>query len=130
MLRNVKARSSVVDGWKTIECLIINEVSQISSHVLETVDYLARSLRENNFPLGGIQLIMSEDFFQLPPVANPFDPGAFAFTSSIWELAAPNWTVLEEVVRQNETDFVSFLNRVAEGQCTKVQTVRSGEFES
>ncbi|XP_060598970.1 uncharacterized protein LOC132752640 [Ruditapes philippinarum] len=55
---------------RIIRCdtLIVDECSMISKKVFEAVDLLCRSVRKNERYFGGIQVIFSGDFFQLPPV--------------------------------------------------------------
>ena len=58
------------DNWLKTEILIIDEVSMMSQYTFEMIDYIARKLRKNEKPFGGIQVIFSGDFYQLPPVFN------------------------------------------------------------
>ena len=61
--------------WQELEVFIIDETSMICSRVLETVEFVMRSVRNSDRPFGGLQAIVSADFFQLPPVANEFAQG-------------------------------------------------------
>eukprot|EP00029_Vermamoeba_vermiformis_P013062 TRINITY_DN7997_c0_g2_i1.p1 TRINITY_DN7997_c0_g2~~TRINITY_DN7997_c0_g2_i1.p1 ORF type:complete len:234 (+),score=24.65 TRINITY_DN7997_c0_g2_i1:44-745(+) len=54
--------------WKRAKVLIIDEVSMIDAELFDKLDFVARVVRGQNKPFGGIQLICSGDFFQLPPV--------------------------------------------------------------
>ena len=117
LMKRVLSKPATVQEWRDLDCLVIDEISQISARVLEAVDFVARQIRGNCQPFGGIQCIMSGDFFQLPPVSSSYDPGSFAFYSKVWKKTASHVIVLEDVVRQNEKPFVSFLERLAEGKC-------------
>ncbi len=57
--------------WKRFEkarVLIIDEVSMLHAHRLDMVERVCRRFKRNDLPFGGIQVILSGDFFQLPPV--------------------------------------------------------------
>ena len=49
--------------------LIIDEVSMVDAELFEKIEYIAREVRKNPYPFGGIQLVCCGDFFQLPPVS-------------------------------------------------------------
>ena len=105
--------------WQELEVLIIDETSMISSRVLETVEFVMRSVRNSDRPFGGLQTIVSADFFQLPPVANEFDPGEYTFQYKHWDKIFPHKFLLTEIVRQDERDFIEFLGNLADGTCTE-----------
>ncbi len=48
--------------------LIIDEISMLPPNALDAVEAICREVKENNLPFGGLQVILSGDFFQLPPV--------------------------------------------------------------
>lgn len=54
--------------WENAKVLIIDEISMLSASFFEKLDRIGRSIRRDSRPFGGIQLILSGDFFQLPPV--------------------------------------------------------------
>ncbi len=57
--------------WKRFEkarVLIIDEVSMLHAHRLDMVERVCRRFKRNDLPFGGLQVILSGDFFQLPPV--------------------------------------------------------------
>lgn len=57
--------------WKRFEkarVLIIDEVSMLHAHRLDMVERVCRRFKRNDAPFGGLQVILSGDFFQLPPV--------------------------------------------------------------
>ena len=78
---------------------------------------VSRSVKGNDRPFGGIQLIFTGDFLQLPPVVKGKDR-RFAFETSAWgrcNLLNINLTVVK---RQSDQRLVELLNRVREGKCT------------
>ena len=55
--------------WRKCKHLIIDEVSVVVGNYFKKLEHVARSVKNNDKPFGGIQLIMCGDFFQLPPVS-------------------------------------------------------------
>ena len=69
--------------WKRFEkarVLIIDEVSMLHAHRLDMVEKVCRRFKRSDLPFGGLQVILSGDFFQLPPVTKP---GAVAMRAPI-----------------------------------------------
>ena len=61
-------------NWKRInntDVLIIDEVSMVENHILERLNRVMKSARGKKKPFGGVQIIVTGDFCQLPPV-RPF----------------------------------------------------------
>ncbi|GAA6051095.1 hypothetical protein JCM3770_004710 [Rhodotorula araucariae] len=57
--------------WRETQVLIIDEVSMSPADLFTKLHVLGKLIRRNKKPFGGIQLIVSGDFFQLPPVPEP-----------------------------------------------------------
>ena len=108
VLRNFGA----VARWRSTKVLVVDEVSMLSSSLFETLDYLARQLRNNDMPFGGIQLVFCGDFAQLPPIR-----GDFCFQSKMWPLcfASKHMLRLSTIFRQQDEHYVQILNQVREG---------------
>lgn len=87
------------------DILIIDEISMLHDFRLDMVDQVCREVRESDEPFGGIQLIMSGDFFQLPPI-NREDSlrGGFVVGSKVWQEIDPVIIYLDEQFRQKEGD--------------------------
>jgi ATP-dependent DNA helicase PIF1 len=93
-------------------------VSMIDATLFDKLEQIARRVRQNSEPFGGLQLIVSGDFFQLPPVARPDGPGyKFAFQAESWDKVFPkeNMSSLTRVFRQKENDFVRILEGMRKG---------------
>jgi ATP-dependent DNA helicase PIF1 len=69
-----------VKNWQKCDILIIDEISMIGGTLFQKLDEIAKILRGNNLPFGGIQLIVSGDFLQLPPVKD-----IWIFKTKEWE---------------------------------------------
>lgn len=67
--RILSARSSYARrNWRRTQVLIIDEISMLDGGLFDKLESLARKIRRNNEPFGGIQLVLTGDFCQLPPV--------------------------------------------------------------
>lgn len=110
--------------WFNLECLIIDEVSMMSLKLLLILDAIARILyNKPNIPFGGLQVIFSGDFYQLPPVKSSDEEkeaSMFCFEHSLWnELFPPdNQIVLKSIFRQEEAQFLKVLKYVRQGRIT------------
>lgn len=101
-----KSRREIIE--KT-DVLIIDEISMMHDFRLDMIDNIARLVRRKpDVPFGGIQLIMSGDFFQLPPVNRVGSlEGSFVVFSKAWAELDPVICYLEEQHRQENDDALS-----------------------
>lgn len=97
-----KGRREIIE--KT-DVLIIDEISMLHDYRLDMVDEVCRLVRRKDEPFGGIQVIMSGDFFQLPPVnRNDSREGGFVVNSRVWQELDPVILYLTDQFRQSEGD--------------------------
>jgi ATP-dependent DNA helicase PIF1 len=106
--------------WKTIDILIIDEVSMMSYKIFEMLDAIGKKIRRNSKPFGGIQVIFSGDFYQLPPVGKKDEPETtkFCFESSLWfeTFTLQDHVTLCKIFRQNDPIYQDILNQIREGR--------------
>lgn len=108
-----KGRREIIE--KT-DILIIDEISMLHDYRLDMVDEVCRLVRKKDVPFGGIQIIMSGDFFQLPPI-NRGDSraGGFVVNSSVWQELDPTICYLAEQHRQDDEALLEILNALRAG---------------
>jgi hypothetical protein len=84
---------------------------------LDMIDEACRLIREKDEPFGGIQLVMSGDFFQLPPI-NRGDSraGGFVVNSKVWQELDPAICYLAEQHRQDDEQLLDILNSMRSGE--------------
>jgi len=108
---------------KSLNRIIIDEISMVRADLLDIVDYRLRTVRENNKPFGGVQIVMVGDFYQLPPVLTMnerevFDEiydGNFVFSAKVFR-QLPLYTIeLGKVYRQQDEHFVELLGNIRTG---------------
>ncbi len=108
--------------FKSIDVIIIDEISMVRADQLDNIDYALRLNRNSNELFGGVQMLFFGDLFQLPPVvATPFERNYFQtvyespyfFSAKVFEQGFEMETFeLRTVYRQEEKRFVSLLESI------------------
>lgn len=106
--------------WKAAKVFIIDEVSMVDGQFFDLLAALAVALRKKKTrrPFGGIQLVVTGDFFQLPPVTKSGKDVFFAFQSDAWKESIETTVTLTQVFRQKDNHFVELLNELRRGEIT------------
>jgi ATP-dependent DNA helicase PIF1 len=102
---------------RKIEILVIDEISMISSDFFDKVSEFMGMVREKPYlPFGGVQLVISGDFAQLPSVEGQ----KYCFQSSVWEAMDITTVNLVESMRQrDDEEFMEILRELRWGRMTK-----------
>ncbi|WP_018143182.1 PIF1 family DEAD/DEAH box helicase [Alloscardovia criceti] len=125
------------------DILVIDEVSMIHAWLFDLVDEICRRARKNNLPFGGMQVVLSGDFFQLPPVsvssrnsdllglseetlrmharyaAQGKNMEGFITESFAWEALQPIACYLTEQHRQDDGQLLSVLTSIRHGEVSQ-----------
>lgn len=96
----VKGNKNAANRWRSTAVLVIDEVSMISAELLDLIEQLARFIRNDKRPWGGIQVVLVGDFFQLPPVERAKEP-RFSFEADAWS-TIDQCIQLQKVFRQRD----------------------------
>lgn len=115
-LEAMHEREPLVRRVRNTHVLIIDEVSMLDANLLGLVDQALTSLRGNDKPFGGLQVVFVGDFFQLPPVNKDRERTKFAFESPAWEDANPLTCYLSEQHRQDDELFLGLLSAMRQGE--------------
>lgn len=118
LIGKIKKSRKAFLRWMKTDTLVIDEVSMMTPELFEKLEEIARKIRRDERPFGGLQLIMVGDFFQLPPVAKGEDT-KFVFESPLWASMGLTTHALTEIVRQKNPEFQAILNEARTGQLTK-----------
>ena len=108
-------------NWRKTQILVVDEVSMMSKYLFELLDDIGRAIRQPDKPFGGIQLIFSGDFHQLPPVGSYKNPDTtmFCFESNRWSSSFDTQMELIEIFRQTNEKFINILHEIRRGIITK-----------
>jgi len=112
-----KEKRSII---KTMDILVIDEISMVRSDLLDAVDSVLRRFRNRSKPFGGVQLLMIGDLQQLTPVVtdeeaqllSAYYPTPYFFGSRALSQLDYVTIELKEVYRQQDERFISILNSV------------------
>lgn len=118
LVGKIKKSRRAVFRWRNANTLVIDEVSMMTPDLFEKLEEIARSIRGNQRPFGGLQIIMVGDFYQLPPVSKGQDTD-FVFESPLWSKLGLITHDLTQIVRQKDEAFQTILNQARCGQLTK-----------
>jgi ATP-dependent DNA helicase PIF1 len=124
LIKKIQKNKHSKAAWRETEILVVDEVSMMSLKLFETLDAIGKSVRKDRRPFGGLQLIFSGDFYQLPPVGDKDDPDTckFCFESELWFSTFPkqNHIQLKKIFRQNDPVYQTILNQVREGRLKRL----------
>ncbi|MEN8123934.1 MAG: helix-turn-helix domain-containing protein [Bacteroidota bacterium] len=120
-LRELKEKKYLKKNIDNSKVLIIDEISMLHRKQFDMVNEVLKFFKETDEPFGGIQLIISGDFFQLPPIGeqNEINRDKFAFMSQAWLDA--NFTIcyLTEQFRQTDNQLNDILNEIRSGNVSQ-----------
>ena len=106
--------------WKGTDILVVDEVSMLSLKLFNILNEIGKAVRGNLKPFGGIQLIFSGDFFQLPPVGDKEEPDTqrFCFESDDWDSVFERSCQIQlvKIFRQTDEIYSTILNQIREGR--------------
>ena len=113
--------------FRTLDLLIIDEISMVRADILDAVDMTLRLFRRNDKPFGGVQLLMIGDVNQLSPVVKEGErqymervyPAPYFFHSKALQKLDYIIIELQQVHRQKDNDFLEILNAVRENRVTE-----------
>jgi ATP-dependent DNA helicase PIF1 len=116
IIRRVTQKKELRQHWRT-DILIVDEVSMMSKRMFELLNSIAKRVRGNTLPFGGMQVIFVGDFFQLPPV----EADGFCFESDQWFDVFPKKQHLElkTFFRQSDPVYIDILMKIRKGSLDK-----------
>ena len=103
LVKKIKRNQKAKNRWMRTKVLIIDEISMVDGDLFDKLEAIARATRNNGRPFGGIQLVITGDFFQLPPVPDHGGRDAkFSFDASTWNTSIEHTIGLTQVFRQKD----------------------------
>lgn len=112
---------------KTLDLLVIDEVSMVRADLLDQIDDALRRYRDASRPFGGVQLLLIGDLMQLPPVANDSEwlqlaqyyPTPYFFSSHALAKTHCVTVELRHIYRQQDAAFIELLEQVRLNQLSQ-----------
>ncbi|MBR1770010.1 MAG: AAA family ATPase, partial [Bacteroidales bacterium] len=113
---------------RSLDLIIIDEVSMVRCDVIDGVDRVLKTLRRDtkNRPFGGVQVLMIGDLNQLPPIATeedemmlrPYYNNFYFFSSNALKQSNYITISLKHIYRQEDKTFINILNNVRDKKTT------------
>jgi len=122
--RNFKMSRDKINIIRSLDLLVIDEISMVRSDLLDAVDSVLRRFKNHHQPFGGVQLLMIGDIQQLAPVVKEDDwdilgkyyDSAFFFGSLALRQTDYVTIELQHVYRQKDLSFITLLNKIRDNQ--------------
>ncbi|OAR02091.1 hypothetical protein LLEC1_06673 [Akanthomyces lecanii] len=119
LVKKVRRNPKAKNRWLKCKVLVIDEISMVDGDLFDKLSQIGRTIRNDGRPWGGIQLVITGDFFQLPPVPDDSKVAAkFAFDAATWTTSIEHTIGLTQVFRQRDPDFARMLNEMRLGKIT------------
>lgn len=117
--------------FRNLELLVVDEVSMLRADILDAMNFMLQSVRKNQMPFGGVQVLFIGDLLQLPPVVKQqewhilknYYSGMYFFHSEVIRQQPPLYIELEKIYRQRDDRFISILNNL------RNNTINQTDFE-
>ena len=124
IIKKIFANKRSLKNWRSTSVLVVDEVSMLSYKLFEMLNKIGKLVRGiNQLPFGGIQVIFTGDFFQLPPVGDKEDNDSsrFCFESEEWNMVFDKkcQIQLKKIFRQSDEEYATILNQIREGKITR-----------
>lgn len=124
--KNFKFNKRKIDILRSLDLLIIDEISMVRADLLDGIDQILRRFNDKNKPFGGIQLLMIGDVQQLAPVVkqdewnliSKFYETPFFFSSKAYQEARVVTIELQKIYRQEDKKFIDILEEVRNNKLT------------
>lgn len=103
LVKKIRRNPKAKNRWMRTRVLIVDEISMVDGDLFDKLSQVGRIIRNNGRPWGGIQLVITGDFFQLPPVPDRDTRDTkFAFEAATWNTSIDHTIGLTEVFRQKD----------------------------
>lgn len=119
-----KINRTKINIIKSLDLLVIDEISMVRADLLDAIDSVLRRYRDRNLPFGGVQLLMIGDLQQLSPIAKEeewqllrnYYETVYFFSSRALKQCKYESIELTHVYRQSDKHFIDLLNKVRDNK--------------
>jgi nucleoside-triphosphatase THEP1 len=120
LIKNLKLNKAKRQLIRSIELLIIDEVSMLRADILDAIDTILKYVNRNSLQFGGIQVLFIGDLLQLPPVVKQnewnilsnYYSNLYFFNAHALNVEKPLHVELDKVYRQEDQAFIEILNNL------------------
>lgn len=123
----LKENDRLIKRYNNIDILIIDEVSMLHGKRLDMVNQVCKWLRERDEPFGGLQIILTGDLFQLPPINRGDTSIDFVHLSDAWQELQPKTCYLKEQHRQVNDPLLDLLESMRANDLSQAHFDALGE---
>lgn len=111
-LEQLLGKSYLRKRFETTQVLIIDEVSMLTPGLFEAVNTILQNVHFSPEPFGGIQVVLTGDFFQLPPVMREGEGPRFIWQTELWKQMDLAVCYLSERHRHGDKGFIQLLDEM------------------
>jgi hypothetical protein len=128
MVKHLNMREQKRKLLQELELLIIDEVSMLRADLLDTIDFVLKSVRrQQHRAFGGVQVLFIGDLMQLPPVVKEeewnvlrnYYNSIYFFDAQVLKHEKPVYIELDKIYRQSDNTFIDLLNNLRNNKVTK-----------
>jgi len=127
ILEKLLSKSYLRKRFETTKVLIIDEVSMLTPGLFTAVSDILKNIRFSIKPFGGLQVVLTGDFFQLPPVLKKQEQKdtktkeqitapRFIWQTETWKQLNPKICYLSERHRHNDIQLIQLLDEIRKGK--------------
>lgn len=117
---NKKFSKTKINIIKSMDLLIIDEISMVRADVLDGIDKTLKRFRDKSKVFGGVQVLMIGDLQQLSPVIRedewqllkPYYQTGYFFSSYAYQCCNAVTIELRHIYRQENPKFIEILNEI------------------
>lgn len=127
LVDKIRKNKDKLNRWKNADIIIIDECSMLGANILTLLDAIGKEIRLGKRelrlrqkkkvpipPFGGVQIIISADFCQLPPINDEY-----AFKSPVWDALDPFYFRMTHPYRYPDLDHFHRIMRIRVGEHTE-----------
>lgn len=113
-IENLVQKEHLYKRFERTQVLVVDEVSMLSARLFDFVERICRAMKRNEEPFGGMQIVLSGDFFQLPPISKDSGNGGAEFInfSDAWKNMDVRVCYLDEQFRHSDSSLERILNEM------------------
>lgn len=128
MVKHLNMRDQKRKLLQELELLIIDEVSMLRADLLDTIDFVLKSVRrQQHKAFGGVQVLFIGDLMQLPPVVKEeewnilrnYYSSIYFFDAQVLRNEKPVYIELDKIYRQSDNTFIDLLNNLRNNKVTQ-----------